>query len=553
MQIAGAGAIGALAGCSGGGGSEDPGTLVSATNVVPTQFQYNSYNPNNIGLNQVPTLADQLAWLNPNLMEFEPGAASDWSVEGQTATVTLQEGQTWHNGDDVTAEDLVIKLRIGEYFEDPVWDYLDSVEEVDSRTVELSLSEEVNNFIFQDTLLSMSLNTPRHLYREHLDDLENASSDSQVEQKMGEISQLAIEEPFGNGPFAVDDVNTQASNLSKHDGHPSSGDINFDSVKNNYYGENQGIWQGLIHQEVDAAGVATPPEVVEQFPSAVEQHVNPVYRGMALYFNYQDDVFSDVRVRKAIAHVINRDRAATNAHPEYWGVETLTGMPQTEPHLEGVVDDFETYTGGEERATELMQEAGYERSGGNWVDSDGNTLSFPFRAPAGFSDWVTGSQTLVSQVGDFGFEAELLTSDIATFFGDYRSEGNFRVLSNYWGGQNPYPYSGFDRIYGSDFPDYPDEWEVPMPVGDSSGSMETVNPSEMLAELSVTSGEEANQLIREIAWAINQTLPVIPVWMQIGQGFFNTEDWNVPGEDSDLGAMDIAYWIRSGEFSYNEE
>lgn len=573
LQLTGTGAIGALAGCSGdsggdddsggnggsdgdsgdgGGADSDPTTLVSTTNVVPTQYQYNSYNPNNQGLNQIPGLTDQLAYLNSTLMEFEPGAASNWDVSDQTATITLQEGQTWHNGDEVTAEDLVIKLRIGEYYDDSVWNYTDSVEQVDSHTVELTLSEQVNTFVFKDTLLTMPLDTPAHLYADHLEDLENASSDSEIEDKMAEITKQAIEEPFGNGPFAVDETNTQASKLSLHDGHPSSDDINFGAVRNNYYGGNQGIWQGLIHGEVDVAGVATPPEVIDQFPDTVRHRVTPVYRGMALYFNFQDDVYGDPLVRKALAHVIQRDPAAKNAHPEYWGVDVPTGMPQNEPLLEGSIGDFEPYTGGEERAAELMREAGYEKSDGAWRDSSGDPLEFPLRAPAGFSDWVSGAHTIVSHVDEFGFDAELITSDIATFFGKYRSEGNFRVLGNFWGGQNPYPYAGFDRIYGSEFPDYPEEWDVPMPVGDSGGSTETVVPTDLLSGLSVSSGDQADDLIHQLAWIVNQTLPVLPVWMQIGQGFFNKADWEVPAEDSDIGQMNIEYWIRANEFSHKE-
>lgn len=528
-------------------------TLVGRVATVPTRLQFNPYNPTNQGLWQLPHLVDQLAWLDTVNMEFKPGLAKEWSVDGTTAQVTLREGQTWHNGDEVTADDLVLKLRLDKHFEHAVWDYTESVKKVDNYTVELSLQEQVNDTIFKNTLLPVAVDTPQRLFKEKLDQLENASSDDERKTVKSEISEWKIEEPLGNGPFKLTDRNTQETLLELHDGHPAADQLNFKRVKNKYYPGNQGVWQALMHNELDIAGVATPKDVINQFPDNIRSTVKPIYTGCALYFNHDDDVYGDERVRKALAHIIKRKPAAKNAHSMYMPVETPTAMPQQTPWLEGKLGDFSQYEPDEQKAAELLRDAGFERKNGKWYRPDGDRFKFPLRAPGGFSDWVKGAKTIVSHVSDFGIKGELLTSDIPTFFGEYRKEGNFRVLTNFWGGKSPYPYAGLNKIYGYGFPAYPDSWDVPMPVGDASGSTQTIKHDEKLANLSVSSGDEANQVIQELGWTVNQTLPVLPLWEQIGQGFIDTGDWQLPSEGSVAFNLGVPWQIRSGHFLATEE
>lgn len=576
MQITGAAGITtALAGCSGGentsttsaeGDGDDANstsdtdgtanedssmtdkTLVGRVATVPTRLQFNSYNPTNQGLWQLPHLVDQLAYLDTVNMEFKPGLAKEWSIDGTTAKVTLREGQTWHNGDEVTADDLVLKLKLDKHFGHAVWDYTESVKKTGGYTVELSLKQEVNDFIFKSTLLPVALDTPKRLFQEKLNKLENASSEDEQKKVKSNLSEWKIEEPLGNGPFKLANRNTQETILELHDGHPAADQLNFNRLKNKYYPGNQGVWQALMHNELDIAGVATPKDVFNQFPDNIRSTVKPIYTGCALYFNHNDDVYGDERVRKALAHIIKRKPAAKNAHTMYMPVETPTAMPQQKPWLEGTLGDFNQYEPDEEKAAKLLRDAGFERKNGKWYRPDGDRFKFPLRAPGGFSDWVKGAKTIVSQVSEFGIKGELLTSDIPTFFGKYRKEGNFRVLTNFWGGKSPYPYQGLNKIYGYGFPSYPDSWEVPMPVGDTSGSTTTVNPDEKLSELSVSSGDQANKLIQEVSWTVNQTLPVLPLWEQIGQGFMDTGDWQVPAEDSEAFKLGVPWQIRNGEF-----
>lgn len=80
-----------------------------------------------------------------------------------------------------------------------------------------------------------------------------------------------------------------------------------------------------------------------------------------------------------------------------------------------------------------------------------------------------------------------------------------------------------------------------MPVGaaESDGSLKSISPAEKVNSLAVSQGEKATNLIRELAWAYNLTLPRLPIQRRAGQAFFDTKDWQVPLEDKE--ATEVVY------------
>jgi hypothetical protein len=60
-----------------------------------------------------------------------------------------------------------------------------------------------------------------------------------------------------------------------------------------------------------------------------------------------------------------------------------------------------------------------------------------------------------------------------------------------------------------------------------------MNLAEMTAQIPQTSGDEAQQLIRQLAWAVNQTLPVLHVMEKSGAVWYSKDNWNVPSSDDE--------------------
>ena len=138
-------------------------------------------------------------------------------------------------------------------------------------------------------------------------------------------------------------------------------------------------------------------------------------------FNLADPVFSDVRVRKAIAYGIDRDKilkylwrgqgrpASGMLPPSSWAYE---------PHVT-------TYTYDPERARQLLKESGHEH------------LSFTYRTSQDDTGRLVAS-VLQQQLREIGVTMEIRSNEFATFFSDI-VKGEFQMYSLRWVGGNNDP------------------------------------------------------------------------------------------------------------------
>jgi peptide/nickel transport system substrate-binding protein len=208
-----------------------------------------------------------------------------------------------------------------------------------------------------------------------------------------------------------------------------------------------------------------------------------------LGFNLQDPALSDLRVRQAIAHAIDRRAiigqvmrgAAREAEslfpPEHWA-----GHPALSPY------GFDP-----ERARSLLKAAGYSKQ--NPLRLVYKTSSDPFR--------IRLATIIQSQLSEAGIEVDLRSYDWGTFFGDIKA-GNFQLYSLSWVGLRTPDI--FRYIFASD--------SLP-PAGANRGrySSEEVDRLLALAE-GASSLEQQAVYFRQIAGRLHQDLPYVPLWYE---------------------------------------
>ncbi|MFC4989165.1 ABC transporter substrate-binding protein [Saliphagus infecundisoli] len=479
--------------------------------AVPADSQYNPWNGTNDGEAR-RTLFDRFMRYNVSTREYHPYLISDWTMDGTTVTLQVREGQTWHNGDPVTGTDVANQLKLDLYNSGGaggIGPYVlpdgdlnavpDRVQGADETTAEITLDREINEDILLSLLAPTQLRAYDGTYGEFVQALDDAESEDERSTALGELTDFTDPEPVGNGPFQWEDADSQRTLVTKYEDHPDAGNINFPEVEYLYKPENSGRWNSLKNGETDgSATLFMPQNQTSQLPDHMQTALVSRHWGMGIVFNHDQEPVDDVRVRKAIAHVINRDDAAKNSGAGTGSKVAVTypsGLTgefddQIEGHwLEGVVDQFETYGRAEQqtdRAAELLQEAGYERQDGTW-QMDGEPLELPIKGPAGFSDWVSGVETIVSQLQEFGIESEPVMQDSATYWGGDYSEGNFKLALQGWASyDHTHPYFHFDWIFQSG--DATDSWNVPSefeaPVlHDDLRDSETIAPGDYISEL----------------------------------------------------------------------
>ncbi|WP_317175733.1 ABC transporter substrate-binding protein [Halomontanus rarus] len=519
---------------------------------VPTDVQFNPWNPTNQDGHLNSFTHDPLAYYNGVSGEFDAALATDWGLEDDTAYVELRE-QTWHNGDQVTANDIVTQWRIDEYFGDALWDYISEAEAVEDQRIEMTIEGDANPVVFWDTVLTGTPMGKQEQYEEWLEDLEAAGEDEE-DEIVADLQSHREEELVGHSVFAPEEIQERRVRLSVHEGHPNADQINFNGVQLMHNPGNEGNWQSIREGEQDAAAVAMPEEVRATLPDNILRYMWVPFVGFGLCFNYDHEWFSNRKVRQALAYAIDRELAADNAS-EYWHVETPTGIGGVDrgvpkDNVGDELENFSQYETDEERARELLEGEGFYEEDGTWYTPNDEEFEVNIKVTAGHSDSVRGMETVSSQLQEFGMDASITTEEATTLYGSSQPEGDFDILTWAWT-ISPHPFTNWEYTWNDstelNAASRPTEIEVPMPVGDPDGDLETLNVQELVSDLGrATDDDEVQELMTTLAWAYNQELPFIPTWENWGHYFLNDDGWDLPGQDASEAQQMIHFLLKKG-------
>lgn len=593
VELAGVSGAAALAGCDGSdtgtedeetttGGDGESGGLeypdarhVSQTTVAPTDIQFNPSNPNGGPQISHLLLFEQYAQWNYAAGEYQGAGIANWEFSGDTFEMAIRDGLTWSNGDPVTSEDVATQLRIGEYTGMGLWDWAESVDTPDDKTVVINIAKDVNPALVEHAVFSGAgeIRQPASVYGEYLSAIEENEDEG-----VGKLQQFADEEPITNGPFTLDGRDDQLLLGSRFEDSPWADNINFGEYAFQYMESNQQRQQSLLGLTTDSSfSLFVPPRIVADFPDAIEEVTTPGYWGLGIVPDHDHKHAGDRAVRQAIAYVINRKQLVKNAGPRTKvapPVEVPIPSSEQKNWLGDSYDSFETYgvdSSKTKKAEKVLEDAGYSRNGDDvWQDSDGDVVSVPITVPSGWSDWVVGVESAVDQLNAFGFDARVDgTGQIGTVW----PEGDFTFAAGGWcsgGAQGAYPYFGLyhqliraqdgqtflynydpaldnEAVGGS-------EADVTVPAMDGDGEL-TTNPSARLAELASAMDEgTAQEIIVELSWVCNQDLPMIPLSEKQDQSFLRGDEWAIP-DDLSTGSAQVHWaptWMpRQGDMNYS--
>ena len=292
-----------------------------------------------------------------NLIEFDwsgsggflPGLATAWErIDDNTVELTLREGVIFHNGDEMTAEDVAFTFGEARMFgEDApqreaarrIWPSLDRVEIVDDRTVRFVTSEP-------------DVNIENRL----------AMYGSQI------MSRRAFEEagsweawsraPVGTGPyrldsFSPDDELVMVAHDEYWQGEPPIARLRWVEVP-----ETSTRVAGLLAGDFDFATDISPDRVPElERAEGVRVAGGPITNHRILIFDENHPVLADPRIRQAINFAIDRDLIVETL----WADRTVVprGL-QFDAFGPLYIEEFDLVRYDPERAMALLEEAGYD-------------------------------------------------------------------------------------------------------------------------------------------------------------------------------------------------
>ena len=304
-----------------------------------------------------------------------PALAASWEIEeeGRRYVFALREGVEFHDGAAFDAEDVKFSIERAQAEDStnaqkPLFENIESVEIVDPTTVALNLAEPDGSLPFKlawgDAVM-----------------LDPASAETTATA------------PVGTGPFRFERwVQGDCVELVRFDGHWGEA-ARLDKVTFKFISEPTAAFAAMMAGDIDAFPNFPAPENLAQFEgdSRFAVVVGSTEGETILAMNNTRPPLDDVRVRRAIAHAVDRSEIIDGA---MYGYGTPIGS-HFAPHNPAYVDLVERSATDREAAKALLEEAGHE---------DGLTLSLKLPPP---SYARRGGEIVAAQLREVGIATEI--------------------------------------------------------------------------------------------------------------------------------------------------
>lgn len=455
-----------------------------------------------------------------------PSAVDSAPSDADALVLRIRQGVMWSTGDEVTAQDFVDTFHIYRMLGNSMWDYLDEVEALDDYTV--SFSMKVPSTVVERYVIRTSVR-PSSVYGEWAQQLRDliadgkTSTDSEWVQLNEQFISFRPEgEMVVNGPYTIDQSSITSAQLDivKNESSYWADNALFDKLVN-YNGETDSISALVLSKDTDYATQAFP---VATEQSLIEAGIRilrpPTYSGTALKINFAAlPQFLDKRVRQALAHAIDRDQVGVVALASSGvGVKQMSGMSDNFNTIwltEETISQLNPYEYDLDKATSLLEEAGWSKDGDTWKDADGNPAEYDLIFPSEWADYFATGGNVAEQLTAFGIR---INPNIVTFtqLGPEVSGGKFQMAIQNWGASsNPHPYYSYANAF------FTQNARTDSPV-DPGISFPLVQETEVMGEvdidaLIVSTAEGMDQSVQreriaEAALVFNELLNVIPLY-----------------------------------------
>jgi peptide/nickel transport system substrate-binding protein len=365
-------------------------------------------------------------------LEVEGELAERWEISGDELTITfhLRKGVKWHDGEEVTAEDVDFTYR---YMIDPKTPtaYAESFRQV-------RRAEVVDRYTYRVTydkpyapgLLSWGIwILPRHI----LEPAWKAGVDLRTTEQN--------RRPVGSGAYRFVEWKTGEkvvleSNHDYFEGRPYINRVVYRIIP-----DSSTIFLELKAKNIDMAGL-TPIQFRRQTEYPAFQKAFHRYQYLAngytyLGFNLRDPRFQDRRVRQAIAHAIDKQEIID-------GVLLGLGRPAVGPYKPGTwwyKADVKTFPFDPDRAKALLAEVGWKPGSDGILEKDGKPFSFTIRTNQGNLVRQQTAEIIQRRLRAIGIDVKIHVVEWAAFLNTFIRKRDFEAIILGWGlGQEPDQY-----------------------------------------------------------------------------------------------------------------
>lgn len=263
-----------------------------------------------------------------------------------TYTLTLKEGMTWHDGQPITADDVVFTINTildeeqQSYKRDSLIINGEPIEAtvIDDLTVEITLPEVSVPFV---TDLSKVTPIAAHVFDEGEIIIESEKN----------------QDPVGSGPFVLSEVRSgEYVQVNRYEDYYGGTPI-LDDIVYRIIADPQASMTALLNEEIDYLSISAEDMETFEDNEGTEVYVYNNNRVSNMIFKLTNEDLQNINVRKAIAYGTDRDELIQGNYGD-------TGLSEKAysfypPGAMYYTEDVEEYEYDPDMARQLLEEAGY--------------------------------------------------------------------------------------------------------------------------------------------------------------------------------------------------
>jgi len=331
---------------------------------------------------------------------LEPRLATSWegSADGLTATFKLREGVTWHDGKPFTSADVAFSaLKIWKSLQNfgrVVFKDLEAVDTPDEHTAVFRFSKPTPFQLIRNALPALTHVVPKHLY------------------ESGEIADNpANTAPVGTGPFTFAEHKAgEYYRLARNTAYWDKDKPFVDEIVYRVLPDRAAAGSALEAEEIHLAAFSAVPladlERIGKVPGikVIPEGYEALTYQLVVEINHRRKELTDVRVRRAIAHAIDKDFVVQRIFLGY--ARPATG-PVPANDAQFYTADVPAYPFDVAKANALLDEAGYP--------ADASKVRFKLKllpAPY-FNETKLFGDYLRQALAAVGIDAEIVNNDAA--------------------------------------------------------------------------------------------------------------------------------------------
>ena len=281
------------------------------------------------------------------------------SEDGLKYIFTLKENITFHDGEPVTADDVVFTIgRI----QDPAiksprranWEGV-SVEKTGEREIKMTLKQAYSPFLQNATIGIL----PAHIWKN-------------VEPEMFPFSEYNIK-PIGSGPFALKEIKRNADAPVSYELQPFRNyALNRPYLKTlrvRFYPSEDKLLDAYKAGEIEAASAISPANVGSLRFNQMSLLQSPLPRVFGVFFNQNEaKIFNNKEVRKALNAAVDKEKIVR---------EILSGYATAidSPIPPGIIEEYDTNRATTTRPADLIAEAARILQQNGWKKGDDGVYS----------------------------------------------------------------------------------------------------------------------------------------------------------------------------------